>query len=178
MIRRIIRKIKVSLMTDTEYAKYIGVNIGKNCKISSRGWSSEPYLITLGDNVRVAKNVCFFTHGGLIPFRAPGSDLDIFGKIIIGNKVHIGQGAYIMAGVTVGSNCIIGAGSVVTKSVPDGCVVGGNPATIISSTDAFIERAKSIDFMTKSLSIQEKKDFLLSNINDPKFIVKKEMIVK
>lgn len=178
IIKKIFNKIKVSLMSDQAYAKYIGVTFGENCKISTRGFSSEPYLISIGNNVRVANEVFFFTHGGLIPFREKGSDLDIFGKIKIGDNVHIGQGAYIMPGVTIGNRCIIGAGSVVGKSVPDGVVVAGNPAKIVSQTDHFIERAKKSDFMTKSLSAAEKKDFLLSNPNDPRFIVKKEMIAK
>ena len=175
MLKRFIRKIRISFMSDIEFADYIGVKFGNNCHISTRGFSSEPYLITLGNNVRVAKDVCFFTHGGLIPFRTKKSQLDIFGKITIGNKVHIGQGAYIMAGVSIGDNCIVGAGSVVSKSVPSGYVVGGNPAKIISRTDNFINKAKSIDFMSKGLSEKEKKEYLLANINDIRFMVKKPM---
>lgn len=178
MINKIIRKIKVNLMTDLQYAQYIGVNLGESCLISTRNFSSEPYLITLGNNVRVSKDVCFFTHDGLVPFRKPGSDLDTFGKISIGNMVRIAQGAYIMAGVKIGDNCIVGAGAVVTKSVPDGCIVAGNPAKVVSYTADFLERANTYNFKTKNLSEQSKKDFLLSNINDPKFIVKKEMMVK
>ena len=80
-----------------------------------------------------------------------------------------------MAGVSIGDNCIVGAGSVVSKSVPSGYVVGGNPAKIISRTDNFINKAKSIDFMSKGLSEKEKKEYLLANINDIRFMVKKPM---
>lgn len=175
MLIKLINKIRFKFMSDKQYAKYIGVEFGENCHISTRRFSSEPYLIKIGNNVRIAKDVCFFTHGGLIPFRTKGSDLDIFGKITIGNNVHIGQGAYIMAGVAVGDNCIIGAGSVVSKSVPSGYVVGGNPAKIISKTDEFLERARAADFNTKRLSPEEKKKYLLENIDDPRFIVKRMM---
>ena len=178
MIIKLIEKVKNKLLSDLDYARKIGVNIGSNCHISSRGFSSEPYLISIGNNVRVAHDVRFFTHGGLIPFRTKSSDLDIFGKINIGNNVHIGHGAYIMPGVKVGNNCIIGAGAVVSKSVPDGYVVGGNPAKIISKTDDFIARAKLADFQSKKMSHQEKKVYLLSNFDDERFIVKPEMTLK
>ncbi|MEZ9482507.1 DapH/DapD/GlmU-related protein [Vibrio splendidus] len=177
IIRKIFNKIRFKMMTDEDYARYVGVEFGHGCNISTRGFSSEPYLIKLGDNVRVAKGVCFFTHGGLIPFRTKDSDLDIFGKINIGNKVHIGQGAYIMAGVTIGDNCIVGAGSVVSKSVPSGYIVGGNPAKIISKTDDFLDRARMADFNTKKLSPEDKKNHLLENIDDPRYIVKKYMTI-
>lgn len=47
-----------------KYARHIGVKIGKNSFISTRFWSSEPYLITIGDNVQITDGVRFFTHGG------------------------------------------------------------------------------------------------------------------
>lgn len=50
---------------------------------------------------------------------------------IIGNDVWIGHKATIMPGVTIGSGVIVGACSVVTKNIPDYCIVGGNPAKII-----------------------------------------------
>jgi acetyltransferase-like isoleucine patch superfamily enzyme len=49
----------------------------------------------------------------------------------IGENCFIGGRALILPGVTIGNSCIVGAGAVVTKSVPDGCIVVGNPATIL-----------------------------------------------
>lgn len=49
-----------------KYARHIGVTIGKNCFISTREWSSEPYLVTIGDNVQITRNVAIHTHGGHI----------------------------------------------------------------------------------------------------------------
>lgn len=49
----------------------------------------------------------------------------------IGNNVSVYTGAIIIGDITIGNNCIIGAGSVVTKSIPDNCVAVGNPAKII-----------------------------------------------
>lgn len=49
----------------------------------------------------------------------------------IGNNVFIGEKAMIMPGVTIGNNCIIGAGSIVKKSFPDNCMIVGNPAKCV-----------------------------------------------
>ena len=57
--------------------------------------------------------------------------LDTFGKISVGDFSYIGENCMIMSGVTIGKKCIIGGGSVVTRSVPDGVVVAGNPAKVI-----------------------------------------------
>ena len=56
-----------------------------------------------------------------------------FGKIEICDNVFIGAGATIMYNVTIGSNCIVAAGAVVTKDVPSGSVVAGIPAKVIGS---------------------------------------------
>ncbi|VVS91972.1 DapH/DapD/GlmU-related protein [Desulfoluna spongiiphila] len=53
------------------------------------------------------------------------------GAITIEDDVWIGAGAIILAGVTVGKGCVIGAGSVVTKDVPEYCVAAGNPARVV-----------------------------------------------
>lgn len=55
--------------------------------------------------------------------------------IVIGDDVWIGYGAQVMAGVTIGSHSIVGAGAVVTKDVPEGVVVGGVPARIIKQRE-------------------------------------------
>lgn len=50
--------------TPEQYARHLGVQIGKNCLIDTREWGSEPYLITIGDNVQITRCVSVFTHGG------------------------------------------------------------------------------------------------------------------
>lgn len=63
-----------------------------------------------------------------------------FGKIHIKKNAFIGSDAYILPNVTIGENAIVGARSVVTKSVPDGTVVAGNPARIICTTEQLAEK--------------------------------------
>lgn len=57
------------------------------------------------------------------------------GPVVVGDETWIGFGAQIMAGVHIGKHCVIGAGSIVTKDIPDYCVVGGNPAKILKRYD-------------------------------------------
>lgn len=61
--------------------------------------------------------------------------MQIFGKIEIGDNVHIGWNTIIMPNVSIGNNCVIGAGAVVTKSIPDNSVAVGVPARVIESID-------------------------------------------
>ena len=126
-----------------------------------RHWSSEPYLITVGDYCQLT--TCrIFTHGGGQAVRHLDSSFDVFGKVVIGDYVYIGSNALIMPGVTIGSHVLIAAGSVVTKSVPDNVVVGGNPARIICSIEEYYEKNKNFNLGTKSLSYSSKKEKLLA----------------
>ena len=112
----------------TSYYRWIGAKIGNNCSFVGRNisFSSEPYLITLGDNVRVSFDVAFVTHdGGTHILRKEIPNASLYGTITVGNNVFIGARAIIMPNVKIGNNCIIGAGSIVTKDVEDGTIVAG-----------------------------------------------------
>ena len=65
----------------------------------------------------------------------------------MGDNVWIGCGVHVMPGVTIGSNVVIGGGSVVTKNIPDGVVAAGNPCRVIRKmTDADKERYKTSEW--------------------------------
>lgn len=149
-------------MSPKKYAQYIGVKFGKNCLIATRNWSSEPYLIEIGDNVQITNNVSIHTHGGGHVARMKYPKFDTFGKVVIKDWVYIGAYSQIMPGVTIGKGSLVAAGSVVTKSVPDGVVVAGNPAIFVCTVDDYIERNKKYDVGTKKLNKAQKKEVLLS----------------
>lgn len=69
-----------------------------------------------------------------------------------------------MPGVTIGDNCIIGCGAVVTRSVPSNSIAVGVPARVIESIDAYYEKHKEEFSFTKNLTRLEKKEYLLKNI--------------
>ena len=171
MIDRFKNYYRRNFWSPERYARFIGVKIGDNCLISTKGFSSEPYLIEIGNYCRIAKNVSFFTHGGLWSQRKKHGDLDYFGKRKIGNYTYVGEDAKIMAGVTIGDDVIVGAGSVVTRSVSNSKIVAGNPARVVGETLDFLERIKKYDVKSKGMSYVEKKKFLLS-LEDSQFIKK------
>ena len=137
----------IAIVNHVGYAKLIGVNMGKNIHIYGNPFSmfgSEPWCITLGNNVHITHEVSFVTHdGGTLLFRDKIPDLEITKPIIVGDNVYIGIKSIILPGVKIGNNCIIAAGSVVSKDVPDNSVVGGVPARFIKTTDAYLEGIKS-----------------------------------
>ena len=166
--------ISGTFATPENYMKSKGAKIGKGCSISPCHFSaSEGYLIEIGNYCRIAANTEFFTHGGIYCLQLihDDPDLDYFGKIKIGDYVSIGEGCKIMPGVIIGNNVIIGAGSVVTKSIPDGCMAAGNPIKFIGKTEDWYKKLKTIDLKSGQMGVEEKKEFLLS-LPDSKFVHK------
>lgn len=154
-----------------DYARHIGVKIGNNCFISTHDWSSEPYLIEIGNNVQVTQGVVFHTHGGAHVARREYPEFDVFGKIKLDDWCYIGARSQIMPGVTIGEGALIAAGSIVCKSVPSGEVWGGNPAKKICDVEDYIKRNISYNIDSKNKSFEEKKNLLLS-LPNYKFINK------
>ena len=142
------------------FARSLGVRL--NGKVTfygiSRGmFGSEPWLISLGDNVYITAGVQFITHdGGTLILRKEIPDLEWTAPISVGNDVYFGVRAVILPGVTIGNRCIIAAASVVTKDVPDNSVVGGIPARHISSVDEYMEKMKAKSLALGHLSATEK----------------------
>lgn len=171
MIQKLLRYYRKKYWSPEKYARYLGVKVGKNTIISIRDFGSEPYLIEIGDDVRITAGVRIFTHGGARVLRKKHPKFDFFGKVKIGNNVYIGNNALIMAGVTIGNNVIVAAGAVVTKSIPDGSIVGGNPAKIIGNIDEFEQKMLLHNLNSKGMTQEEKKKYLLS-LSEDKFIKK------
>jgi len=84
--------------------------------------------IDIGDDVQIAPAVQLYTATHPIDPAVRRSGLESGRPIRIGNNVWIGGGAIVLPGVTIGDDAVIGAGSVVTRDVPAGAVVVGNPA--------------------------------------------------
>lgn len=152
-----------------EFARKIGVNMGNNINIYGIvQWSTEPWIITLGNNVHITDRVQFITHdGGSLILRRFTPDLEMTFPIKVGDNVYIGTSAIILPGVTIGNNVVVAAGSIVTKDVPDNSVVAGVPARVIETLDEYHEKCKAKSLHLGHLKGKEKDNELKKYYNYP-----------
>ncbi len=116
---------------------------GDNIEINDYVHISAGEKIVIGNNVLIASKVFIsdINHGNYTgidqdnPMSIPNSRALSTKSIEIKDNVWIGEGVCIMSGVTIGFGCIIGASSVVTKSIPDYCIAVGTPAKVIKKYD-------------------------------------------
>ncbi len=155
---RIVYRKTVGTFKPVKYAKKIGVNVNGALHIYGKvGWSTEPWIITLGNNVHITDGVKFLTHdGGTLLFRSRVPDLEITKPITVGNDVYIGNNVIILPGVNIGNNVIIGAGAVVSRDIPDNSVAVGVPARVIKSADDYFEKIKKESLHLGNLRGEEK----------------------
>lgn len=102
------------------------MNLSPTCRFSLKVNfdKTNPKGIYVGDETYIAFGTVILTHDMCREFHA---------DTVIGKRCFIGAHAIIMPGVTIGDECIVGTGSVVTKSVPSNTIVAGNPAKIIKT---------------------------------------------
>jgi acetyltransferase-like isoleucine patch superfamily enzyme len=157
LINRLFRKIRYSFTfyiycgaDKVKYLRFLGVKIGEGCTIhtTAHNFGSEPWLIEIGNNITVCEGVLLITHDGtshLFRDQMPDSSIygNRFGTIHIYDNCFIGSNSILLPGIEIGPDAAIGAGSVVTKTVPPRSIVAGNPAKYIRSLDEYMDLYKS-----------------------------------
>jgi acetyltransferase-like isoleucine patch superfamily enzyme len=150
LLRNVFRKLRRSVelnkyddFTIAEYFRKQGAVVGDDTRIEVRTLGAEPYLVKIGNHCTIAPNVSFLCHDGAAwIFTDEIPSMQKFGTIEIRDNCFIGMNAILIGNnITVGPNAIVGAGAVVTKDVPEGAVVAGNPARVVSTIDKFKEKA-------------------------------------
>ena len=124
---------------------------GRNVHIEPDFWCDYGYKITVGENFYANHGMVILDAGGVTfghdvfigpscGFHTSGHPIDVERRnqcleyaypIVVGDNVWFGAGVQVMPGVTIGSNVVIGGGSVVTKDIPSNCVAAGNPCRVI-----------------------------------------------
>ena len=126
------------------YLKKKGVlhSQGDHCFISKAANMPDPHLISIGNNVWITSGCQLLCHDAsviMINIMRSGHR-DRVGPIIIRNNSFLGNNVILLPETTIGSNTIIGAGSVVTKNVPGNAVWAGNPARHICNFEDYVHR--------------------------------------
>lgn len=107
------------------------IEVGKNFFANYNCTIIDVAKVKIGDNCQMAPNVSIYTAGHPLHPVSRNSMYEYGISVTIGDNVWIGGNTVIMPGVHIGSNTVIGAGSVVTKDIPDWVVAVGNPCRVI-----------------------------------------------
>lgn len=139
-IRRFVLRLRGTIPLETLVKR--GLKLGKDCAIMEQVTldPSVCWLIEIGDRVTLAPGVRVFAHDASMKRRLGYARI---GRVKIGADSFVGANTVILPGVTIGKNCVIGAGSVVTTDIPAGTVAAGNPCRPIVTTNEFIEKHRT-----------------------------------
>lgn len=147
-LRKVILRMKGEDLEYIDYRHRIeslisrGMKIGKNVTIEDNSFFDRgyPYLISIGDNCSISKNVKIFCHDDTL-YKFTGGYARI-GRVDIKDNCFIGDRVIILPGVTIGPNVMIAAGSLVNKNIPPNSCIAGVPARTYAKFDEFIEKNK------------------------------------
>ena len=152
MLNKIIRKLQELYYRSSSerYCNWLinkGIVIGGGTKLRPKTTHidlTRPSLVTIGNNCYMNENFTLLTHDWVTKvFIQSGYEfLPSSGRVTIGNNVSFGQNVMVLKGVTIGDNCFIGAGSIVTKDIPANSIAVGIPCKVVCTLEAFHNKRK------------------------------------
>lgn len=154
---------------DVSYFRSLGVQIGNNVSIISPVspviFSSEPYLVSIGDNTTISFDVVFVTHDAAtrVIRNLPDGNKEtvIYGTIEVGKNCFIGARSTILPNVKIGDNTVIGSCSLVNRDIPSNVIAAGNPCKVICTLDEYRKKHEKEFLFMVSLPYEEKKEYLM-----------------
>lgn len=132
ILRRLFGRVGKNVYVEPNFFCGFGHNIeaGDNFYINNNCVMVDPAKIIFGDNVLIAPNCSFYTAGHPLDAKRRGEYLEYAYPICVGDNVWFGGNCVVLPGVTIGSNVVIGAGSVVKNDIPSGVLAFGNPCKV------------------------------------------------
>jgi maltose O-acetyltransferase len=131
----------------------MGMHIGAGVNLPLSTWidTSHCFLISIGDNCGFGPDCLLLAHDAQMDEFLDATRL---GRVVIGESCHLGARCIVLPGVEIGPRTLVGAGSVVSKSLPPDSVCAGNPARVIASLDEYLakhrlrlEHSPTFDYM-------------------------------
>ena len=150
IVKELLGKSDGAFINPPFYCDYgFNIEVGKNFFANYNCTILDVAKVVIGDNCQMAPNVAIYTAGHPVHPDTRNTAYEYGIKVTIGDNVWIGGNTVICPGVHIGSNTVIGAGSVVTKNIPDWVIAAGNPCKVIREiTDAdrkFYFRGREFD---------------------------------
>lgn len=132
IVKKLLGKSDGAFINPPFYCDYgTHIEVGKNFFANYNCTILDVAKVTIGDNCQLAPNVAIYTAGHPVHPDTRNSGYEYGISVTIGDNVWIGGNSVICPGVRIGSNTVIGAGSVVTKDIPDWVIAAGNPCRVI-----------------------------------------------
>lgn len=132
IVEQLLGKSHKAFINPPFYCDYgFHIEVGENFFANYNCTIIDVAKVKIGDNCQLAPNVSIYTAGHPVHPDSRNSLYEYGIGVTIGDNVWIGGNTVILPGVHIGSNTVIGAGSVVTKDIPDWVVAAGNPCKVI-----------------------------------------------
>jgi len=133
LLKRLLGEVKGEILIEQPFHCDYGYNIsvGRNFYANHNLVILDGAKVTFGDNVFIAPDCGFYTAGHPIDPLERNKGLEYARPITVGDNVWFGAKVAVLPGVTIGDNCVIGAGSVVNRDIPSDSVAVGNPCRVV-----------------------------------------------